>query len=386
MIQDVFIIGAPGRVGKILVEQIIKKEDTDPVRHPNPTRIVGLAVTPKLVDSPKMFIYSHRGISDEQAYRFASRDYSASKSYSALDELVEAADIRTRKNLSSLVFVDVTPLNEEMVDLHKKIIQETPYGIVTANKNPIALSDYPTFQLLTANPKRYGYRCSVMAGADSVPFLQDVPDLNDPLYKIEGCFSGTLGYITSNLEKGRKFSEILREAHREGYTETDPRDDLSGLDVARKIIVIARSAGYEVGIGDINLSPFIPSEYFNGESIEDFLRNAEKLDKYFAALVESAKRKDNTIRYVATMDARGDRPQIDVSLREVVLNSSLGRLQGPKNKILITTEAYPDQDNCYEIGAPGAGLVVTARNVRRDLMHLLPERTPIQGHWNSHHM
>src|SRR3989344_9096498 len=110
-----------------------------------------------------------------------------------------------------------------------------------------------------------------MAGSDAVPFLLDLRDLNETLYGIEGCFSGTLGYITSELDKGRKFSEILNETDSRGYTEPDPRDDLRGFDVARKIIVLARSAGHEVGIKNIKPQPFIPEEYLKNESIDDFL-------------------------------------------------------------------------------------------------------------------
>ena len=367
MFQDVFIIGATGKVGSTLIRQILEKRDTDTSLHANPTRIVGVA-------SRDNFIYSPRGISPSQAYSFASRNFGDVYRYSDLHELVEAADIGTRRSSSSLVFIDVTPVLDAMTRFHIYVVGTTPYGIVTANKNPIVLSDYRTFQTLTENPRRYGYRCSVMAGSDAVPFLLDLKDLNETLYGIEGCFSGTLGYVTSELDKYRKFSEILREAHTKGYTEPDPRDDLRGFDVARKIIVLARSAGYEVGIKDIRPHPFIPEEYLKDESIDDFLANSVNLNPYFADMVKSARIHGNTIRYVATMKLNRGYPEIEVAFKEVPLDSSLGMLHGTRNQIVITTEYYPI-DKPYIIEAPGAGLDVTARNIRRDLIGLLTERT-----------
>ncbi|MBI2208970.1 hypothetical protein HYU50_05745 [Candidatus Woesearchaeota archaeon] len=367
MFQDVFIVGATGKVGSTLVRQILEKRDTDASLHANPTRVVGVA-------SRDNFAYSPRGLSPSQAYGFASRNFGDVNRYTDLHELVEAADIGTRTSSSSLVFVDATPVLDEMTRFHIYVVGTTPYSIVTANKNPIALSDYQTFQALTGNPRRYGYRCSVMAGSDAVPFMLDLRDLNEALLSIEGCFSGTLGYIASELDKDRKFSEILSEAHKKGYTEPDPRDDLRGLDVARKIIVLARSAGCEVGIRDIKPRPFIPEEYLKNESIQDFLANSVNLDQHFSDMLKSARKRGNTVRYVATMNLNQGYPEIEVALKEVPLESSLGMLKGTRNKIVIATECYP-QDRPYIIEAPGAGLEVTARNIRRDLIGLLTERT-----------
>ena len=377
MYQDVFVIGATGKVGSTLIKQILEKGDTYPSLHGNPTRIVGVA-------SRSNFAYSPRGLSPSEAHNFCTGHFPEAKRYSDLHELVDAADIGTRRSSGSLVFVDATAASDDMTRLHMHIVKTTPYGIVTANKNPIALSDFQTFQSLTGNPRRYGYRCSVMAGSDAVTFLQDLKDLNEQLHGIEGCFSGTLGYITSNLEKGRKFSEVLREAHEEGYTEPDPRDDLRGLDVARKIIVLARSAGYDVGIEDIKLKPFIPEEFLKSESIDDFLASSENLDQHFFDKLQAARKHGNTLRYVATMKLDRDYPEIEVGLREVPLESSLGMLQGTRNKIVITTEYYPS-DKPYIVEAPGAGLDVTARNIRRDLMGLLTERTS-SNHSSNHRM
>ena len=366
MIQDIFVIGATGKVGKTLVHQIVEKGDIDPSVHVNPTRVVGLA-------SSTNFVYSLEGLSSSELYDFINRRYGQSQRYSRLDEFLEVVGNKHRKEKSALVFVDVTAVNEPMREFHLKIIRETGYGIVTANKNPVALSDYAVFKELTRDPRRYGYRCSVMAGAEAVPFLQDLKDLNDSLQSIEGCFSGTLGYITTELGKDRKFSEILKEAVEKGYTEPDPRDDLNGLDVARKLVVLTRTAGFGIGMEDIQVEPFIPQEYLLDESVSDFLEKSAELEGYFEKKVSIARKKGQSLRYVSRMDIIKKVPKIEVSLKEVPKESELGRLRGKTNKIVIISEAYP-KDNSYVITAPGAGLLVTARNVRRDLLHLLGER------------
>ncbi len=371
MIQDVFIIGATGMVGRSLVRQIIEKEDMSHHRHANPTRIIGLA-------SSKYFMYSSDGIQPKTAQDFSTRNFSNAKRYKNLSELLDIADINNKKE-SSLVFIDATAANEPLTKFHMDVIKETPHGIVTANKNPITMPDYSIFKQLTKDPNRYGYRCSVMAGAEAVPFLQDLKDLNDGLYMIEGSFSGTLSYIASELEKeDRPLSDIIRDAHVLGYTEPHPRDDLLGMDVAKKLCILARTAGYAVNLDDIKVMPFVSKDFLLEDDADKFLKSLEDIkyikdmDANASGRMNEARKKGNTLRYVAKMDATEEKPKLEVSLQEVPKNSPLGNLPAGKNKIVIVSEAYP---NGYCIEAIGAGLDVTARNIRRDLLTLLPERS-----------
>jgi len=332
MIQDVFIIGATGKVGKTLVSQIFEKGDTDKRKHKNPTRIIGLA-------SSKSFIHSKHGLSEDICKSFSKKE-SEGSSYGSPDDLL---GIQFDDNV---VFVDATANREEMKDFHLKVIEETPHGIVTANKNPIAHCDMDTFNKLIRNVGRYGFRCSVMAGAEAVNKVRDLKDLGDEVLSIEGCFSGTLGYISTELEKGREFNEIVEEARKLGYTEPNPQDDLSGEDVARKILILGRTAGFKLNYDDINLSPFVP---FNV-------------------------REGNVLRYVASINNRKHGEiSVNVGLKEVPKDSSLGSLKGTSNKIIIITETY-GPDSPYIVEAPGAGLEITAQNIRRDLLEQLKER------------
>jgi len=358
MVQDVFIIGATGKVGKELVDQIVN-HDINPINHQNPTRIVGMA-------SSTDYIFSEEdgGLFGVDLDFFIKENSHGTTKYNELTDLLKVV-----KGKDDLVFIDVTAVNEPMTEFHLKVIEETPFSIVTANKNPISLSNYATFKKLTSDVRRYGYRCSVMAGAEAVTFLQDLKDVNDQVQIIEGCFSGTLGYITSELEKGRPFSKILREARNMGYTEPDPRDDLNGLDVARKLIVLARTAGYEIEIGDIDVEPFIPAEYFSDEGVDEFLERTKELDLDFATDVNFAKNVGKALRYVAHFDWE----ERVVGLQTVQKDSPLGSLQGTLNKLVVVSGTY-DAEAPYSVEAPGAGLQLTAQNIRRDLLYLLKDR------------
>jgi len=362
--QDVFIIGATGKVGSTLLRQIFENRDTDPRRHSNPTRVVGLASSSSVLLSPK-------GLTKKEAFDFLKKKNGLT--YRTLDELIG----HVRKKHRELVFVDVTALNEAMTAFHRKIIGGTSYSIVTANKNPIAYSDFKTFSFLTKEPHRYGYRCSVMAGADAVPFLRDLRDVGDTPSLIKGCFSGTLGYITSMLEKNIAFSEILKQALEEGYTEPDPRDDLNGFDVARKLTVLARTAGHAVDLKDFKVTPFIGKEYFKNESVADFLRSTRRMDEIFIQAVRKARSKGEVLRYVATIQAGRGKPQLSVRLSRVPKESPLGALQGTLNKIIVVSDTFK-KDTPYSVQGPGAGLDITAQNIRRDLLYLLKERTVVR--------
>ncbi len=353
MFQDVFIIGATGKVGKTLVSQIYGNGDLDTTRHRNPTRVIGLA-------SRKKFIFNTEGIPPEQAQAFAEQGRGA-----------DHEGVQSFLNLSldpHTTFIDVTA-EDRMLQFHVDA-RDRGYNIVTANKNPLVDGDFNTFKRLTRNPQHYGYRCSVMAGAEAVDKIRDLRDLDDLPIEISGCFSGTLGYVSSELEKGRKLSEIVLEARQRGYTEPNPADDLSGRDVARKILILARTAGYDPKGEQFYLEPFVPQETLC-ENPDEFLSRLPELDERFARRVEHARTHEQVLRYVATFSLNGE-PKIDVRLCEVPKESPLGSLTGTRNKIVIRSRTYDPQ--VYSVEAPGAGLEITAQNIRRDLLHQLANR------------
>jgi len=372
MIQNVFILGATGNVGKELVTQIIEKGDTEYGIHVNPTRIIGLA-------SSKEFIYLKEGISSKNAFKFINKNSENSKIYQSLKEILHAINKdKEIYNKNKLVFIDVTALKgQEINDFHLNIVKNTDFDLVTANKNPISLGDFKLFQELTQNPLKYGYRCTVMAGSDTVSLLQDLRDVSDPIHSIEGCFSGTLGYITSELEKNISFSEIVKNAYSKGYTEPHPRDDLNGLDVARKILILARGMGYNLNMSDLKVEPLVPKELLLEDDPNLFLESLKSLNDEYIRKIKNTQKNGNTLRYVGEIIIKNEKEEINIKLKEVPINSPLGSLQGTLNKIVVQSDYY---NPLYAIEAPGAGVKITASNIRRNLLYLLDGRRFLLKH------
>jgi len=192
--------------------------------------------------------------------------------------------------------------------------------------------------------------------------LQDLLATHDRILRVTGCFSGTLGYICSGLQEGRLFSEVVREAKALGFTEPDPRDDLSGLDVARKALIIAREIGLELEMTDVDLTGMVPSEMMALPDVDTFMNRLPDLDDDFAAQVEQARTENKVLRYlVEIVDGR-----VTVGLKAVELQSAEGQLNGPDNIVVYQTERY--RNNPLIIRGPGAGAEVTAAGVFGDLL------------------
>lgn len=358
MAELVFIIGATGKVGRELVDQIYDKGDTDSNLHRNPTKIVGVA-------SSHSFLYDQKGLTENAAKDFAQRRTSG-KEYQDTMGLIDV--INDSKNPVNMI--DVTA-STGLLEFHKKIIAKTKHKMVTANKNPLTMSSYKVFQQLTSEPQRYGYRCSVMAGAEAVDKLLDLRDLGEPPQEIVGSFSGTLGYLISEIESGRKFSSSLADAISKGYTEPDPAIDLTGEDVAKKILILVRTAGFDANLSDVKVTPFIPKEYLS-RNLSDPLRGLDDIDRYLSSRMKEAKEKGGTLRYIAKFALNGNKPEISVGLEFVKLDDPIGKLRGTANKMAVRASVYGD--SCYSIEAPGAGIGITALNIRRDLLHQIKSR------------
>ena len=357
--QNVFIIGATGNVGRNLVSQIYEKDTNS--NHENPTRIIGLA-------SSNDFIFEKKGIKKEIGIKFSNRETISNrkikgKLYTDNFRFIEATKPLRRR----VIFVDVTNGKKDMLDFHL-FARQLDYGIVTANKNPLVDCDFETFKALTKDVKRYGYRCSVMAGAEAVNKIRDLRDLGDTPIEISGCFSGTLGYICSELERGKKLSEVIIDAKNKGYTEPNPSEDLSGNDVLRKILILARTAGYNPKKENIKLKSFIPEKYLS-KNLEKLIKNLKEFDQEFTASFSESLNHNMTYRYIASFSLNGGEPKINIGLRQVVRNSPLGSLNGTANKILTRTKECD-----YLVESPGAGPYITAQNIRRDQLDQIDER------------
>jgi len=258
------------------------------------------------------------------------------------------------------ILVDLT--SEETAPLLQEAL-ENGFHIVTANKKPLAVPQIEFDRLIqTAKDRRLELRYEATAGA-GLPVLDTLAklaDAGDRVEEILGCFSGTLGFLMTALEDGRKFSEAVHEAWKLGYTEPDPRDDLSGMDVARKALILARTLGRRAELSDIRLEPLFSKEVDDPDPAR-FIEKLRALDDEMAKRSASAAREGKTLRYVAKIGK-----DIRVGIEAVPLASPMGGLRGTANQVAIYSKRY--KTNPLVVTGPGAGADVTAAGVLNDIV------------------
>ncbi len=238
------------------------------------------------------------------------------------------------------------------------------YGLALANKRPLTAS-WAAWQTL-AGSGRLRHEATVGAGLPVIATLRYLLDTGDAVKSIEGCFSGTVGYICTQLEEETPFSSAVAEAKERGYTEPDPRDDLGGLDVARKALILARMLGWKMGLKDVEVEALYPSD-MAALSVDEFMDALPRLDQDYARQTAQARAEGKTLRYVASVrDGRSW-----VSLRAVDRRSSIGTLKGTDNIVAIESERYSPHPLVL-IGR-GAGVEATAAGVLGDIIALARE-------------
>jgi homoserine dehydrogenase len=234
-------------------------------------------------------------------------------------------------------------------------------GIVMANKCLLAGSQSEFDALWRFGAGRVRHEATVGAGLPVIETLASLLASGDQIKEISGCMSGTLGFICSSLEAGVPFSESVRRARELGFTEPDPRADLSGQDTTRKVLILARRLGRRLEASEIPTEALYPSS-LAGLGVEDFLEAIRELDADFAARMRAAKSRGNTLRYVGTVTPSA----CEVTLREVEATGALGSLTGPENRFIFSTERYSPYP--IMIQGPGAGPEVTAAGVMVDVL------------------
>ncbi len=240
--------------------------------------------------------------------------------------------------------------------------------IVLANKKPLTQSQ-AVYDRLTHTPgsvRRVSgsrWEATVGSGLPVIATLQRLCSSGDPVKAIAGAFSGTLGYVMTGLQAGQAFSTVVREAHASGYTEPDPRDDLSGLDVARKALILARGAGYRLELTDVSVTGLYPAALAE-LAVADFMDALPQLDAEMARQCAEARAQDGCLRYVAEVAAG----TLSVGPRIVPLDSPLGQLSGTDNLVQFTSQWYAPLP--LVIQGRGAGVEATAAGVLSDIVEL----------------
>ena len=344
-----------GNVGGTLIEQILDSAYDILNRKRIDLKIVAIANSQKVAFNKAGF----------------GSDWRQKIKYSQTDSSVEALlDFAKEQHLENLVMVDNTA-SKDFVKNYPTFV-ENGFDVVGSNKiyNTLPISEYRDFRrLLEKNKKKYLYETNVGAGLPLIDTLKLLHLSGENITRIKGVFSGTLSYVFNNFSlRNDKFSTIINEALEKGYTEPDPREDLSGNDVARKLLILARELDLTNEFEDIRIQNLV-TESLLSVSKEEFLSRLDELDAEYQKIKENQE-PDYVLRYVGDLhgDLHSEKGELDVKLISVPANSALGQLKGSDSIFEIYTESYGE--NPIVIMGAGAGAKVTARGVFGDILRL----------------
>jgi aspartokinase/homoserine dehydrogenase 1 len=239
--------------------------------------------------------------------------------------------------------------------------------VVTPNKkaNSGALPDYRALKdAARAAGTHYLYEATVGAGLPVIQTLRDLRETGDDVTCIEGIFSGTLAYLFNVFDGSETFSSIVRAAKQKGYTEPDPRDDLSGMDVARKLIILGREMGLTLEMSDVEVAGLVPKG-LDGCSVDEFMARLPEFDAVMAGALKQARKAGQVLRYVGRVDADG---KATVRLTRLDATHAFANIALTDNVVRFATRRYCD--NPLIVQGPGAGPEVTAGGVFSDLLRL----------------
>ncbi|HEX8777916.1 MAG TPA: homoserine dehydrogenase, partial [Rhodanobacter sp.] len=238
--------------------------------------------------------------------------------------------------------------------------------VVTPNKLASSgpLSRWQAIRAASQHGGRFRYEATVCAGLPVVQTLRDLLDTGDQLLSVEGMFSGTLAWLCCHYDGQRPFSALVREAHALGYTEPDPRDDLSGMDVARKLVILAREAGWPLSLHDVAVESLVPPELAD-VPLEEFMARLHELDAPMAVRLADAHAGQGVLRHVASLDRNG---RAQVGLQALAAAHPFAHTRLTDNIVQFRTQRY--RDNPLLVQGPGAGPEVTAAGIFADLLRI----------------
>lgn len=347
-VLNLFVCGV-GTVGGQLLEQIHDQYEELKRTKRLKLNVVGIATSKKA-------LFNRDGI-DLANYRELLADAPESNDKKLRDAIIEM-------NCFNSVFVDCTA-SKDVAEIYQPLLEHN-ISVIAANKIA-ASSSYEKYALLKETALARGvffrYETNVGAGLPIIGTINDLRNSGDVILKIEAVLSGTLNFIFNELSADVTMSEAVRRAKEQGYSEPDPRIDLSGKDVIRKLVILAREAGYKVEKTDVEKHLFIPDEFFEG-SIEEFWKILPQLDADFEARRKQLDAEGKRWRFVATFD----HGKLSVALKEVDSTHPFYNLQGSNNIVALTTERYREYPMLIQ--GYGAGASVTAAGVFANIMSI----------------
>ncbi len=345
-----YLVGI-GTVGKNLLEKISKQSERLLKTEHLSIRLAGLA-------NSRQMIFNERGLELDSA-----TDVLKEASPGNIDQFVDQI---IANNLSNSVFVDCTA-SGLVAEKYQKLL-ENNISVVTANKIA-GSSAFSRYELLkkTAREKgvKYLFETNVGAGLPIINTISSMVNSGDRILQLEAVLSGTLNYIVNNVSADKPLSEVIIEAKEKGYSEPDPRIDLKGTDVLRKLLILARESDYALEAQHVDIVPFVPEDYFADESVEAFLDKIKSYDAEFEKLRMAAEANGNVILYAASLKEG----HAKVGFIEVGANHPFYNLADSNNKVILRSDYY--YDHPMEIKGYGAGADVTAAGVFADIIKVV---------------
>ena len=347
---NVFMVGV-GLIGSTLLKQIKAHAEFLKKEHSLEVKVVGLA-------NSKRMLFNENGI-DLDNWR---DQLSSSETPMKINNFVEKMK---SMNLSSSIFVDNTA--NEQIAKHYNEVLDASISISTPNK--IATSSaYEQYLQLKKTAKKRGilflYETNVGAGLPVISTLNDLIVSGDRILKIEAVLSGSLSFIFNTFKPGISFSSIVGEAQKRGFTEPDPRVDLNGIDVRRKLIILARETGLALEAEDVQIHPVLPEACRNAVDVPAFFEELKKADDHFSKLAEAAAAEGKALRMVASLE----NGVASIGLQSVDATHPFYQLSGSDNMIVFTSERYKDRP--LVVRGPGAGAEVTAAGIFSEIIKI----------------
>jgi len=347
---NLFLVGPTGLIGSTLIKQIQKQRDFLQEQLGMEINLTGL------INSKRSLINSNGiDIADWQEELFAS-DSEANLSHFVNDII--------KLNFANSVFVDCSA-SKAVTEYYEKLLNKS-ISIVTPNKiaNTLSLDKYNGLREIARKKNaKFLYETNVGAGLPVINTLHSLLNSGDRILKIEAVLSGTLSYIFNNFNGAAKFSEIVLKAKEQGYTEPDPRDDLSGLDVARKALILSRETGVDMELDDISVENLVPAA-LREVGVAEFMGRLSEADPGYEQMKAAAEKEGKVLRYMAVIE----HGKVEIVLKSVDTTHPFYNLSGSDNMIVFTTERY--KNNPLVVKGPGAGAEVTAAGVFAEIISI----------------
>src|SRR3989344_4541243 len=348
---NIFLVGA-GLIGSTLLRQIANQREY--LRN-----AYGFAIKIAGIGNSKGMLFVDEGIDPANWKNAMTR----SRSRMSLKKFVEMV---TASSLPSKVFVDCTA-SDEVARTYADLLRHH-VSVVTPNKRANS-GPYAYYQELAELSKRPGvsflYETNACAALPIISMIDDLVLSGDRIRRIEGVLSGTMSYIFNAFAKSKSFSESVAEAKKLGFTEPDPRQDLNGMDVARKILILARKSGYPLELKDVKLESLLSPAAARAKSVDEFFKRLQKEDATWERRKRAAEKKGQRLRYIATLE----KGKVRVGVRAVALPHPFFELEGSDNIVTIATDRYYAESPLL-IQGPGAGGEVTAAGVFADILRV----------------